>query len=370
MNGPTVGSRRKGFILKSELTLCERIHGVLLGTAVGDAIGLPMEGLSGARIDRLGWVRPLRHRFLFGRGMVSDDTEHTLMAAQALLTTHNHAEFQKQFARGLRWWFLALPAGVGMATARACLRLWLGFSPNRSGVFSAGNGGAMRSAILGAYFSQAAERRVHVKALVEVTHTDPKAYHGALAVAEMVALSCVGMPRMAAVFAQLAQVAPEDAAWQRIVAEMEESISRGDSVSVYWERFGVEKGVSGYVYHTVPVALYAWQHHQGDFQAAVSAVIALGGDTDTVAAITGALCGGTHGVGNIPDAWVEGLRDWPRGRALIDEVADRLSKENHEAGAVGYAALAIPFRNLLFLTTVLMHGLLRYIPGGLKLLGR
>ena len=41
-----------------------------------------------------------------------------------------------------------LPAGVGLATARACLKLWLGFSPERSGIYSAGNGPAMRSAVL------------------------------------------------------------------------------------------------------------------------------------------------------------------------------------------------------------------------------
>lgn len=62
----------------------DRIVGCILGTAVGDAIGLPYEGLSrrrGARI--LG--APDRHRFLFGRGMVSDDTEHTCIVAQSLI---------------------------------------------------------------------------------------------------------------------------------------------------------------------------------------------------------------------------------------------------------------------------------------------
>ncbi|TVS08433.1 MAG: hypothetical protein EA424_28605 [Planctomycetaceae bacterium] len=44
---------------------------------------------------------------------------------------------------------LGLPAGVGMATARACLKLWLGFPPKRSGVDSAGNGPAMGKAVLG-----------------------------------------------------------------------------------------------------------------------------------------------------------------------------------------------------------------------------
>src|SRR5271165_4467825 len=85
--------------------------GVLLGTAVGDALGLPAEGLSPQRIRRR-WPGPLRMRFLFGRGMVSDDTEHTLMVAQALLAQPDDPKaFQRALAWKLRWWFAGLPGG-------------------------------------------------------------------------------------------------------------------------------------------------------------------------------------------------------------------------------------------------------------------
>jgi ADP-ribosyl-[dinitrogen reductase] hydrolase len=60
----------------------QRFAGVLLGTAVGDAIGLPSENLSPLRI-RSRWPGPLRMRLVLGKGMISDDTEHTLMVAQA-----------------------------------------------------------------------------------------------------------------------------------------------------------------------------------------------------------------------------------------------------------------------------------------------
>ncbi|HIF05444.1 MAG TPA: ADP-ribosylglycohydrolase family protein [Gemmatimonadetes bacterium] len=56
----------------------------MLGTAVGDSIGLPYEGLSRGRAEKL-LGPPDRHRFFFGRGMVSDDTEHTCMVAQSLI---------------------------------------------------------------------------------------------------------------------------------------------------------------------------------------------------------------------------------------------------------------------------------------------
>jgi ADP-ribosylglycohydrolase len=76
--------------------------------------------------------------------MVSDDTEHTLFVAQALLT---HPEdviaFQRCPAWKLRLWLLGMPAGIGLATLKAILRLWLGFPPSRSGVWSAGNCGEL-----------------------------------------------------------------------------------------------------------------------------------------------------------------------------------------------------------------------------------
>lgn len=61
-----------------------RLAGIILGTAVGDALGLPAEGISRKRMYRM-FSGPWRHRFLFGHGMVSDDTEHTFFVAQSLL---------------------------------------------------------------------------------------------------------------------------------------------------------------------------------------------------------------------------------------------------------------------------------------------
>ena len=130
-------------------TLLDGLIGCLLGTAVGDAIGLPYEGLSKRR-QRLMYPNVNRHNFFFGRGMVSDDTEHTCMVAQALIVSSGDVQrFQKDLAWRLRLWLISLPVGIGSATLRAILKLWLGFRPDRSGVFSAGNCPAMRSAILG-----------------------------------------------------------------------------------------------------------------------------------------------------------------------------------------------------------------------------
>ena len=96
----------------------ETFAGVLLGTAVGDALGLPAEGLSRQRIARR-WGGQWQHRFLFGRGMISDDTEHTLLVAQALLQhPDNPTAFQQCLAWKLRLWLLGLPEAQFLLRSR------------------------------------------------------------------------------------------------------------------------------------------------------------------------------------------------------------------------------------------------------------
>ena len=151
------------------------IVGCVLGTAIGDAIGLPYEGLSRRRAAKL-LGAPNRHRLFFGRGMVSDDTEHTCFTAQAVIASGGDVDlFRKDLAWRLRWWLLGLPAGIGLATLKSIVRLWLGFNPRNSGVFSAGNGPAMRAAVLGAAIGDRTQLRSFVRASARLTHTDPKA---------------------------------------------------------------------------------------------------------------------------------------------------------------------------------------------------
>jgi hypothetical protein len=64
----------------------QAITGCLLGTAVGGALGLPYEGLTPRRVHRL-FNDLERYHFVFGRGMVSDDTEHACFVAQGLLAS-------------------------------------------------------------------------------------------------------------------------------------------------------------------------------------------------------------------------------------------------------------------------------------------
>lgn len=344
--------------------LLGRYMGLMLGIAVGDSLGLPAEGLSRDRIRRR-WNDVWKQRLVFGRGMVSDDTEHMVFVAQALLTYPDNADaFQRCLSWKLRFWLLGLPAGVGLATLKATLRLWLGFSPKHSGVKSAGNGPAMRSAIIGLYFADDVDRRREfVSASTRLTHTDPRAEVAAQVVAEAAAWIVHPTISREAWIANLSNNS-RDAEWNKIVERIVEAWHSQKSVQDFADSLGQTKGVSGYAYHSVPVALYAWLRHPGDYRQALEAALNCGGDTDTVGAITGALVGLESGVENIPEGWWRKIWEPTCSVNFLRALATRL----HEQKSTGRIQEPIrrfwPFviaRNCVFLIIVLSHGFLRLL---------
>lgn len=342
----------------------------MLGTAVGDSLGLPAEGLSRRRLRK--WCGgEWRHRFVFGRGMISDDTEHAIFVAQSLLACPDSREdFSRRFAWCLRWWLASCPPGVGWATLRAIVRLWFGFSPKRSGVRSAGNGPAMRSAIIGAFFAFSPERMDDfLEASTRITHSDPRALIGASAVAKIAAWTVrdqlSGRPPLGECLAAIRSSGSEDKEWLAVVEAIRSACVRGLSVERFADLLGLSQGVTGYAYHTVPVAVYSWYHHFGDFEATVSSILSCGGDTDTTGAIAGALAGAVVGDQGIPEPWKWGILDWPRGTKFFVELADRLAESSVEqkpAPHVSYFWPGVVLRNFFFLVIVLLHGLRRLAP--------
>jgi ADP-ribosyl-[dinitrogen reductase] hydrolase len=343
--------------------LREAFQGILLGTAVGDALGLPTEGLSSQIVRRLtngNW----KHRFLGSRGMWSDDTEHTFLVAQALLANPaTPLDFQRALAWKLRAWLLGLPAGIGFATLRAILKLWLGFSPDKSGVNSAGNGPAMRSAIIGAFFhDDLPNLKRYLKASTTLTHTSTQAEVGAEAIALAIAWKLNNPTTTPHDFLPFLAAQHNEPEWNRILAQMRSALDSARSVSDFATDLGLAKGVSGYIYHTVPVALYAWLRHHGDFYGALKAALDCGGDTDTVGAITGALAGASVGRVGIPKDLVTGLLEWPRSTLVLDQAGERLANlklYGKSSGQVSYFWPALLLRNWFFLLIVLLHGIRR-----------
>ena len=336
----------------------------LLGGAVGDSLGLPFEGLSPRRIARW-WREPLAQRFVFGRGMLSDDTDHAVFVAQSLLLAGGDVErFRRALAWRLRWWFLTLPAGIGWATLRSILRLWCFFPPARSGVWSAGNGPCMRAPLIGAnYASDTARRHAFVDASTLLTHRDPRALAAARAVADVAAAIARGewaqRPSIEALLALL-QESGDDVDWLASVAQVGNCLRQSDPVAAAALAFGSPAGISGYVLHTVPFAMVVWHAHHGDFAQTIRSVIQAGGDTDTVAAIAGGLAALSAGVDAIPSDWVDKIADWPHNVARIRALAAALANPSL-AAPTGFALGLWP-RSPLFMGLVLAHGFRRLLP--------
>jgi ADP-ribosylglycohydrolase len=348
----------------------ESIIGCLLGTAVGDCVGLRHEGLSKHRQRKI-CPKISGPDLILGRGMISDDTEQTCMVAQALIVSAGNAEiFAQSLAGQFRLWLLSLPASVGYATLRATMRLWLGYPYHRSGVFSAGNGPAMRSAILGVCYGHDTERlRTLVTASTRITHTDPKAEYGALAVAVAAHLAAsqphtdIAPERYTRA---LLDVLPTEAGdLIQLIGKVVESVKAGRTTESFAEQLGLRAGVTGYVYHTVPVALHAWLGNQQDYRSAVIDIVRCGGDTDTTAAVVGGIIGARVGKAGIPDQWLAALWEWPRTLQWIEELGQRVA--NVVARGACQAALPLPLtgtflRNIVFSLLVLGHGFRRLLP--------
>ncbi len=354
-------------------TKARAITGCLLGTAVGDALGLACEGLSRRRQAKM--FRTLdSHKLLpFGKGMTSDDTEHTCMLAQSLIVT-GHGDlatleqtFSANFAWRLRFWLLGLPAGIGFATLRSIIKLWLGFPAKHSGVFSAGNGPAMRAALIGVcHGDEPARMRVLVRAATRITHTDPKAEYGAFAVAFAAHLAATRESDIApADFLALLNQHIDDAEFIALMRKVTESVARGDSAESFADGIGCTTGVSGYMYHTLPCVLHVWLTHQHDYRTAVTAMIRLGGDADTTAAILGAIAGARISKAGIPAEWINNLVEWPRSVAWMEQLSVRLAAsaaDQSQRRNLWINPLSLLLRNVPFMIVVLAHGFRRLLP--------
>ena len=359
-----------------EVSPAERsVVGCIFGTAVGDAFGLACEGLSRGRQARM-FPELTSHKLLpFGRGMCSDDTEHTCMLAQSLIETARYQDIDEQakkfasnFGWRLRFWLLGMPAGIGLATLRAIIKLWIGFPARYSGVFSAGNGPAMRVALIGVcYGADVPRMRALVRAATRITHTDPKAEHGSLAVALAAHLASTGQDIAPGDYARrLRELLGEEAReLLALVDDAAQSVGRGESAADFAARNGCANGVSGYMLHTVPAALHVWLAHQSDYRAGVTAIVRLGGDTDTAAAIVGAIIGARLGKDGIPIEWLNCLVEWPRTEEWMDALGIKLADRatHHSRGyALPLNWFKLILRNAFFIPLVLLHGFRRLLP--------
>ncbi|MHC9541686.1 MAG: ADP-ribosylglycohydrolase family protein [Vulcanimicrobiota bacterium] len=347
----------------------DAVIGSILGTAVGDALGLVCEGLSRKRQHTLFPVLK-SYRFFFGRGMTSDDTEHAAMTAESLImSAGDPVKFRRELALRLKIWLLTLPAGLGLATLKSSVKLLCGISPERSGVRSAGNGPAMRSPIIGVLYGDEPERMKELVTIsTRMTHTDERAVTGAVAVANAAYLASRSKDEISVdEFRESLNTAlpSMDSEFTALLDKMSESARAGQNAADFAASLGFSRGISGYIYNTVVMVLHCWLRNQHDFESGLIEIIECGGDTDTTAAILGAILGARVRKDGIPPHLLSHLMEWPRTVQSMEKLAST-AYTSAVKGEIGTPP-PLPFtgflaRNLFFLTVVLLHELRRMLP--------
>ena len=307
--------------------LGNRLVGCLLGQALADALGFVVEAQPPDVAQRYvgDWLLAGRAgerghpRFPFGQ--YSDDTQ---LARALLLSVRDAGGWSPPaFAGRVAELFRdGRDVGAGEGTRSAAFRLLAGVPWQESGTPApyAGNGSAMRVAPLGVLLAHDTEAlRVAAREQSRITHLDPRCAAGSVAVAGAVALSGVpGALDPRAFLATLSGwVACEDASVAAAVASIpewldlppEEAARRVHAAGLDPAHRDSWQGISAFVTPSVAWSLYAFLRTPDDYWSTVCTAIAAGGDTDTMAAIAGAIAGARLGAAALPGELLARLND-------------------------------------------------------------
>nr|WP_295874417.1 ADP-ribosylglycohydrolase family protein [uncultured Chitinophaga sp.] len=310
----------------------QQITGAFLGTAIGDALGVPVEFQTRSYLRE----NPIRDFTGYGcwnqpPGTFSDDTSLTLCTAESLTLgynlTHMAHTFLKWYAEGY-WGAHDKVFDIGHATRHALTRVGTGTSPLFSGGFEEfenGNGSLMRIMPVAIYLAREENirQRYHVvKEVSSITHAHFRSVMACFIYVEFLRnlltikdLQESYQVMRAAVndFILANQFNPaEIRIFSRILQDNITNLEEKDIQS------------SGYVVHTLESALWCLLN-TSNFQDAVLMAVNLGGDTDTTAAVVGAGAGLHYGPDNIPATWVLGVAKSAKIIELSQQFTDALS---------------------------------------------
>jgi ADP-ribosylglycohydrolase len=323
------------------------LTGSLIGLALGDALGSVVEARPPAEAAAYvaDYLRAGRAGVLgFGDypfGQYSDDTQ---LARELLLSLAERREFDPADYAGR---IAALVARDGLlrggpGTTGAAWRYLSGIPWGQAAEPApyAGNGAAMRAGPLGALWPDDLERVQQVSvAQARVTHHDPRATAGAVAIAGAVAFASRPGPIESSVFlARLLElVLPVEASVAEAIGGIETWITMEPAEALEgMARSGLEPdsrdgwhGFSSFVTGTVCWSLYAFLRTPDDYWETMCTAIEAGGDTDTVAAMAGSIAGARVGLAGLPRDLAgrlndRGAWDYPALEQLAVRCAERL----------------------------------------------
>ena len=372
-----------------------RARGALYGLAIGDALGMPTQMLSRAQI-RARWGElltgfepaPPGHPIAAGlpAGAITDDTEQAVLLGRLLVKSHGTID-PNELARALVNWERKMAERgsldlLGPSTRRACAAILAGVPPDEAGATGATNGAAMRIAPVGIAVALAPATPAappspapsspspapsspgtapsspspatprgpapssdlstlvdQVVAASSVTHNTGIALAGAAAVAAAVSagVSGTGIAEATALAVQAARIAARHGHWVAgadVAARVEwaTSLVAGRDEAEAAELIYTLVGTSLATQESVPAAFAVLAAVPADPWRACRLAASLGGDCDTIAAMTGAIAGACHGVGSFPPEAIAAIDAQGLGlAALVGELLALRDQHGNEA---------------------------------------
>ena len=305
--------------------LRDKFKGALLGCFLGDAFGAGFEGMPPDRAEF--HMSKLSKKF---SRSYTDDTDMTLALAESIAQagTVDPEDIAKQFSL-----HCDLTRGYAIGTIKAVLGLRAGLKWHQVSriVFeegSFGNGAAMRVSPVGIFYHHDLDD-LQEAAITQanITHVHPLGQWGAVMQAACVGLAVTQNSRepfkkeqMVTNLREVLWSGPIE--YVKALNKIEEMLARGKKLQAQEVVRSLGNGVEAHF--SAPSASYIAITYSPDFSDAIRAAISLGGDTDTIAGMVGAIVGAHVGEKGLPVEWIEQLEDGPRGRSFARDLADRL----------------------------------------------
>ena len=281
----------------------DRYRGALLGLAIGDALGMPVE------FKAPGSFTPVTDLTGGGRhnlkpGYWTDDTSMALCLANSLLSCQGY-DASDQIARYLRWYQDGYLSSTGQcfdvgSTVRTALEAYIKTGQPYSGPDhprSAGNGSIMRLAPIALAFALNPKQAISLAAdSSRTTHAATEAIDGCRYLAALIIGALQGQPKerlLSDLYSPLAE------GWTTPLTAKIAAIAAG----LYKEKNPPEIRGTGYVVASLEAALWAFYHSKNFAHGALLA-INLGEDADTTGAVYGQLAGAYYGASAIPPNWL------------------------------------------------------------------
>src|SRR6266704_2797763 len=292
-----------------------RARGALLGLVVGNQLGVPTEPLGTATAIREAFPQGVRDLAAPPKGSpFDDDAAMTLLLAESLaekgdFDAHDVAE---------RWvkWMKRDGRGIGLTTQRALRLIERGTEPFEAGRLAhnaraASNGAVMRCIPVALRYHDNVDRLIRVSSQqAAITHADERCTWGAVAVN----LAARELLHGNAYFVDEVIHVLKDRAPRPLIDAIHRAAREEQAALPI-----VVAGEYGYVVHCVEIAFW-FAAHARSLEEALLYLVRAGGDTDTNAAVAGALIGARDGEAGIPPRWL-GLIAGTEG---IARLADRL----------------------------------------------